>query len=72
MKCGIYLFATDYCVDIAILAQRAEDLGFDSLWVPEHPIVPAHYASRLSVSLTGSCPIGLLGHTTSSWTPLWP
>ena len=26
MQYGIYLFATDYCVDIAILAQRAEDL----------------------------------------------
>ena len=61
MKCGIYLFATDYCVDIAILAQRAEALGFDSLWVPEHPIVPAHYASRLWVFPDGILPAWFAG-----------
>jgi len=73
MKYGIYLFATDYCVDIDILAYRAEALGFDSLWVPEHPIVPrAIRLALMGVSLTGSCPIGLLGHTTSSWIPWWP
>ena len=56
MKYGIYLFATDYCADIAILAQRAEALGFDALWVPEHPIVPVQYASRLWVFPDGVLP----------------
>ncbi len=31
--------------DAAILAQKAESLGFESFWMPEHTIVPASYAS---------------------------
>lgn len=33
-------------VDVAVFAQRAESLGFESFWMPEHPIVPVHYTSR--------------------------
>jgi probable F420-dependent oxidoreductase len=40
MEIGTWIFATDYCVDPAVLAQRAEELGFASFWVPEHPIIP--------------------------------
>jgi probable F420-dependent oxidoreductase len=36
MKLGIMTTA----VDVAPLAQKAEELGFDSFWVPEHPIIP--------------------------------
>ena len=43
MQCGIFFIATEYSVDIALLAKRAEDLGFDSLWVGEHPIIPVQY-----------------------------
>lgn len=38
------------------MAQRAEALGFDSLWLPEHPIVPVEYASRLWVFPDGVLP----------------
>jgi probable F420-dependent oxidoreductase len=41
MKVGIFHYlSTTYSVDPAILAKRAEELGFDSLWLPEHPIFP--------------------------------
>ena len=40
MKIGISLFFTDYSIDVAIFAKEVERLGFDSLWVPEHPIMP--------------------------------
>ena len=40
MKIGVSTFPTDYSIDIAVLARRAEELGFDSLWVPEHAILP--------------------------------
>ena len=40
MDIGISTFLTDYSVDVATIAKRIEDLGFDSLWVPEHPIIP--------------------------------
>ena len=40
MKIGIFLFATDRSIDTAVAAKRAEELGFESFWVPEHPIMP--------------------------------
>ena len=42
MKIGVWIFATDYSVDPGVLAQRAEELGFASFWVPEHAIIPLH------------------------------
>ena len=42
MDIGISTFPTDYSADIASLARRAEELGFESLWVPEHPILPVN------------------------------
>ena len=36
MNIGISTFPTDYSIDIAVLARRAEELGFDSLWVQRH------------------------------------
>src|SRR6516225_4437825 len=33
-----------YAVDLAPLARKAEDLGFDSLWAPEHNTMPVHIA----------------------------
>ena len=40
LKIGIYCFLTDYSIDIAKLAVEAESLGFESLWLPEHPVIP--------------------------------
>src|SRR5215831_11767525 len=41
MKIGIFHYlSTAYAIDPAVLAKRAEELGFDSLWLPEHPIMP--------------------------------
>jgi alkanesulfonate monooxygenase SsuD/methylene tetrahydromethanopterin reductase-like flavin-dependent oxidoreductase (luciferase family) len=41
MKVGIFHYlSTAYALDPAVLAKRAEELGFDSFWLPEHPIMP--------------------------------
>jgi len=41
MKVGIFHYlSTAYSIDPAVLARRAEELGFDSFWLPEHPIFP--------------------------------
>ena len=32
-------------MDPAVLAKRAEELGFESFWVPEHPIIPVKTTS---------------------------
>ena len=40
MNIGISTVPTDYSTDIALLARWAEEMGFESLWVPEHTIIP--------------------------------
>ena len=45
METGVFIFDTDYSIDIAELARELEQRGFDALLVPEHTHIPA---SRLS------------------------
>ena len=56
MDIGISTFLTDYSIDIAVLARRAEEMGFDSIWVPEHPIIPVHTESPWPGSPDGVIP----------------
>jgi probable F420-dependent oxidoreductase len=39
-----------YTVDVAFIARKAEELGFDSLWYAEHPILPVHSDSPFPAS----------------------
>jgi probable F420-dependent oxidoreductase len=43
-------------VDVGVVAQKAESLGFESIWAPEHPIVPVHSESRFPGSPDGVVP----------------
>ena len=43
MKVGVLTFPTNPPVDVAVLARRAEELGYSSLWVGEHPIMPVEF-----------------------------
>lgn len=56
MNIGISTFPTDYSIDIALLAKRAEEMGFESLWVPEHPIIPVTTSSPWPGSADGIIP----------------
>jgi probable F420-dependent oxidoreductase len=40
MQIGFLYIATAQSGDLPTLARRAETIGFDSLWIPEHPIIP--------------------------------
>lgn len=40
MEIGFLHIATAISRDLAALARRAEDIGYDSLWIPEHPVIP--------------------------------
>ncbi len=40
MQLGVFIFATDYSIDISELARELEDRGFGSLFVPEHTHIP--------------------------------
>jgi probable F420-dependent oxidoreductase len=41
MHFGVTMFPTDYSIPVVDLARAAEDLGFESLWLPEHTHIPA-------------------------------
>ena len=56
MKIGISTFPTDYSPDIALIGRRAEELGFESLWVPEHAVLPAAVATSWPGSDDGVIP----------------
>ena len=45
MKFGVTIFPTEYTISVTELARTAEDLGFESLWVPEHTHIPAERTS---------------------------
>jgi probable F420-dependent oxidoreductase len=45
MNIGISLFSGRQPLDAAVVAQKAEALGFDSLWLGEHPVMPVHSTS---------------------------
>ena len=45
MNFGITIFPTEYTIDVRELARAAEELGFESLWVPEHTHIPAERKS---------------------------
>jgi probable F420-dependent oxidoreductase len=40
MKIGVFYMPTSYSVDPASMARHLESRGFDSLWLPDHPIIP--------------------------------
>ena len=40
MQLGVFIFSTDYSIDISELAVALEDRGFGSLFVPEHTHIP--------------------------------
>ncbi len=56
MNIGISLFSGQRPLDAAVVAQKAEALGFDSLWLGEHPVIPVHSTSPAPGSSGGSIP----------------
>lgn len=56
MQIGISTFPTDYSPDIAQIACKAEEVGFESLWVPEHVFIPAHSNTKWPGSVEGTIP----------------
>jgi probable F420-dependent oxidoreductase len=53
---GLFVFATSTTLDPAVLARHAEELGFESFWVPEHPIIPVHTTSPYRGAADGVIP----------------
>jgi len=56
MKVGIPLFRLRN-EHMAAVSRRAEQLGFESVWVPEHLVFPTEFKSRYPYSADGVPPI---------------
>jgi probable F420-dependent oxidoreductase len=55
MKFATFLYQTQPA-SIASIARRAEELGYESLWIPEHIILPVNYKSPYPYSPNGRMP----------------
>ncbi len=56
MKIGVNMTISSQSIEVTALARQAEVLGFESLWLPEHPIIPVQTTSRYGGSTDGSIP----------------
>ena len=56
MQVGIAMLVTDYSIDVVSLAQKAEACGFESVWLPEHPIIPVHTTTPFPGAADGVIP----------------
>ncbi len=56
MKIGIPLFRLR-TEQVTAVARRAEELGFESVWVPEHLVFPTRFTSRYPYSPDGVPPV---------------
>jgi len=56
MKIGVNMTFSSRSIDVAVIAQKAESLGFESLWLPEHPVIPVYVTTRYQGSADGAIP----------------
>jgi probable F420-dependent oxidoreductase len=56
MKIGMNARVSSRSLDVAVVAQKAEELGFESLWLPEHGVMPVHVTTRYQGSTDGRIP----------------
>ena len=56
MNIGVYIPLPAYTVGVAAMARKAEELGFESIWCAEHPIMPVHTTSPFPGSSDGVIP----------------
>jgi probable F420-dependent oxidoreductase len=56
MHSGVLQFVTERALAVTELAAACEERGLESLWVPEHPVVPTAYTTRYPLSEDGKLP----------------
>jgi probable F420-dependent oxidoreductase len=56
MKIGINIGLSSRSMDVAVIAQKAESLGFESMWLPEHTVMPVQASTRYQGSPDGRIP----------------
>ena len=56
MRVGVSTVFNSNSTNVAELAQKAEEVGFDSFWLPEHPVIPVDTTSKYGGTPDGSIP----------------
>ena len=56
MDVGVLMFVTERAMAVTDLARACEERGLESLWVPEHPVVPVAHETRYPLSEDGRLP----------------
>ena len=56
MDVGVLVTATAESGDLSAVARRAEALGFASLWIPEHPVIPVGHTTPFPGAANGVLP----------------
>ena len=56
MKIGISMNPIAEMGDFGAIAKKIEELGFDSVWLPEHPVIPVHHNTKYGGTPDGSIP----------------
>jgi probable F420-dependent oxidoreductase len=56
MKIGALTFIASYTADPGAVAKKCEELGFESFYLPEHPILPVKHKTRYPLSPDGEIP----------------
>jgi probable F420-dependent oxidoreductase len=56
MHTGVLQFVTERALPVTDMAVACETRGLESLWVPEHPVVPVSYETRYPLSTDGKLP----------------
>ncbi len=56
MKVGVNVSVNSKSMDIGAVAKKAEELGFESFWIAEHPIIPVQTTSKYGGTPDGSIP----------------
>ena len=69
MSVGIVVPLPAYTINPAFIAKKAEDLGFESIWYHEHPILPVHSESPFPGADDGKIP-WTYGHFTEPYIAL--
>jgi probable F420-dependent oxidoreductase len=59
MKIGMNTRVSSRSLDVAVVAQKAEALGFESLWLPEHGVMPVQVTTRYQGSADGNIPLSM-------------
>ena len=59
MHIGVSATASEDHGDIGLVAQKIEEVGFESMWLPEHPVIPVNHNTKYGGTPDGSIPQGM-------------